>query len=80
VGTAKDRPLIDIDVSKAGSGEKSRVEIRTPGDGTPGSGSGLVIDIGESPKAAKPAPPVPPAPPVKGTIARARRRWPPCLP
>jgi uncharacterized membrane protein len=79
LGSDKDKPLLDIDVSKAAPGEKRRVEIRTPGDGKTGSGSGIVIDIDGSPKGKASVPPVPPVPPVPGSIQPPEPPAPPAI-
>ena len=65
MGLGKDRPLLDIDVSKAAPGEKARVEIHTPGD----TGKGPAIVLEDLP--APPAIPLPPLPPeVRAEIRR----------
>jgi hypothetical protein len=58
------KPLLDIDVSKSGEGERARVEIRPPGEAK-GSG-GIVIDVQDGSKGKLAVPPVPPVPPVAG--------------
>ena len=61
MGLGKDKPLLDIDVSKAAPGEKPRVEIRKPGDTGKGPGGSITIDLEDAP--APPAAPLPPLPP-----------------
>ena len=61
LGGGKDKPLLDIDVSKSGTGEKARVQINPPGNG-----KGITIDVDETAKGTSGIPPVPPVPPVPG--------------
>jgi hypothetical protein len=61
LGGDKDRPLLDIDVAKSGTGEKARVQINPPGNG-----KGITIDVDETGKGTSGIPPVPPLPPVPG--------------
>ncbi len=74
LGSDKDKPLLDIDVSKAAPGEKRRMEIRTPG-----SGSGVVIDLDGATKGKAAVPPVPPVPPVPGGIQPPEPPAPPAI-
>jgi len=61
LGVDKSKPLLDIDVSKSGAGEKARVQINPPGDG-----KGITIDVDDSSKGKAGIPPVPPVPAVPG--------------
>jgi hypothetical protein len=61
LGVDKDRPLLDIDVSKSGAGEKARVQINPPGNG-----KGITIAVDETGKGTSSIPSVPPVPPVPG--------------
>ncbi len=64
MGLGKDRPLLDIEVSKQEPGTKRRIEIRAPGD-TARTGGAIVIDLDDDAKApATPRPPATPAAPA----------------
>lgn len=64
LGASKDKPLLELDVSKAAPGEGQRVEIRSPGEPGKGPGSGIVIDLSGAP-----APPAVPSPPEAPAVA-----------
>ncbi len=63
VGGDKSRPLLDIDVSKGGGGEKARVQVNPPGSA---KGPGITIDVEDTAGGKSALPPAPPPPPVPG--------------
>jgi hypothetical protein len=65
----KDKPLVGIEVTEGGAGEKSRVEIRPPAAKGKGPSGSIVIDLDDKPS--PPAVPLPPLPPeVRAEIRR----------
>ncbi|MBL0142395.1 MAG: histidine kinase [Betaproteobacteria bacterium] len=61
MGLGKDKPLLDIDISKAAPGEKRRVEIEATGDSGKAIGGSVVIDLDDEAKGSPPKPPAPAA-------------------
>ena len=68
VGLGKDRPRVEIDPAKPGSGEKPRVEVLKFGAGGKGPSGSITIDLDEEAKGSTPKPPEPPAPPEVGGV------------
>ncbi|HEX4944798.1 MAG TPA: histidine kinase [Usitatibacteraceae bacterium] len=77
MGAGKDRPLLDIDVSKADPGERPHVEIHAPGATVKGPRGSITLDLGNMPEGMTPTPPTPPTvalPPLPPEIRAEIRR------